>query len=304
VTSGRLVVVALAAAAGAGACAACGGSGRSTAPLVLADPGGAGSAAAAAAPGEAPFASPGERMSYRLAIHGVEVAAFAIAVGEVGDVEGRAAIAVEAGVQSTGIGALFKQVRTEFASWIDVGTGRPVVSRVTETAGADNPAIEVSEVRYVDLKPGAVPIAMTAPDGTQTVEDQVIEGVEVWDVPSILFQLRGWDADVGAELSAQVVRSRYVWRGRFRIAGRESRSTELGQIPTVRVEGIARRILRDGTWEPKGDQRAFTIWITDDADRVPVLIVGHTDFGDVRMEIVEYAAGQGNLRARAGTAAQ
>ena len=37
----------------------------------------------------------------------------------------------------------------------------------------------------------------------------------------------------------------------------------------------------------------YSIWVSDDADRVPLLLVAKTDYGDVRMEIIDYAAGQG-----------
>jgi hypothetical protein len=245
-----------------------------------------------------PFAAPGEQMQYRLSIFQVEVAAFAIAVGDPEPLEDHRVIVVQAGVQSTGIAAWFKQVRTDFASWIDVETGRPLVSRVVETAGKHDPAIETSVARYHDIHDGKLPITMTAPDGTETVEDQAVLGADgVWDVPSILMYLRGWEAEVGAKLTTQVVRSRYVWRGQFRVAKRESRVTELGRLPTVRIDGIARRLLRDGTWEPDGVVRELSVWITDDADRVPVLVVGHTDFGEVKMELVAYRPGHAaNLR--------
>jgi hypothetical protein len=35
------------------------------------------------------------------------------------------------------------------------------------------------------------------------------------------------------------------------------------------------------------------MWISDDADRVPLLMVAETDYGDIRMEIVDYTAGTG-----------
>jgi len=293
---GPVLVVLVAAACGGGHG---GAAGKGTpGPIALSDP----AAAALDLAAVPPFVAPGERMAYRLSVYKVEVGVFGIDVGDPTEVAGRRTIVVEAGVQSTGIAALFKKVRTEFASWVDVENGRPVLSRVTETAGADDPSIEVSEARFHGAHEGLLPIAMTAPDGTQTVEDQTVVGADVWDVPSILLYLRGWDAEVGAEMTAQVVRSRYVWRGQFRIAARETRVTELGQLPTVRIDGVARRILRDGTWEPRGDVREVSVWITDDADRVPVLVVGHTDFGDVRMEIVGYTAGHAaNLRDGVGS---
>ena len=42
----------------------------------------------------------------------------------------------------------------------------------------------------------------------------------------------------------------------------------------------------------QGD-RHYSIWVSDDADRVPLLLVAKTDYGDVKMEIIDYAAGQG-----------
>lgn len=287
--------VALALLVGAG----CGGGHASkptspTGPLALSDPANAPMDLA----GGRPFVSPGERMTYRLAIFKLEVGVFSVAVGDIEEVQGRRAIVVQAGVHSTGVGAMLKKVRTDFAAWVDVETGRPVLARVVETAGRNNPAIETSEARFHATHDGKLPIAMTRADGTEVVEDQTVSGV-VWDVPSIMLFLRGWDAEPGTEMTAQVMRSQYVWRGQFRVAKRESRVTELGQLPTVRIDAIARRMMRDGTWEPKGDVRKVSIWITDDADRVPVLVVAHTDFGDVRMEIVEYQAGAANLRSAA-----
>jgi hypothetical protein len=237
-----------------------------------------------------PFAAPGEQMAYRLSLHRVEVAAFSIVVGGVTEAHGRRVLPVEAGVQSTGIAALVKKVRTEFASWIDIDTGRPLLSRVTETAGVDDPSIETSEARYHAARPGTLPIALIEGEA-EKVEEQVVAGATVWDVPSILLHLRGWKGEVGDELTAEVVRSRYIWRSRLRIAARESVVTELGSLPAVRIEGVARRVLRDGTWEPNGARRNFSVWISDDADRVPVLIVAHTEYGDVRMQLVEYRPG-------------
>ena len=248
-------------------------------------------------PATPPFAAPGERMTYRLALHGVEVAAFSIAVGEVTEVVGRSALAVEAGVQSTGIAAVFKKVRTDFASWIDVQSGRPILGRVVETAGVNDPAIETSEARFHQLANRRLPIAIIATDASETIDQQTVMTETVWDVPSILLYLRGWKGEIGDELTTEIVRSRYIWRSRFRIAAHEAVVTDLGQLAATRIDGVSRRVLRDGKWEPQGDIRNMSLWITDDADRVPVLVVARTDFGDVRMAIVDYRGGRSaNLR--------
>src|SRR5690242_863998 len=66
-----------------------------------------------------PYAAPGEQMAYRLSLHRLEVAAFGISIGAVTESLGHQVLPVEAGVQSTGLAAMVKKVRTEFASWID-----------------------------------------------------------------------------------------------------------------------------------------------------------------------------------------
>jgi hypothetical protein len=34
--------------------------------------------------------------------------------------------------------------------------------------------------------------------------------------------------------------------------------------------------------------RTFSVWLSDDADRVPLKMVGHTELGDVTMDLTEY----------------
>ena len=58
----------------------------------------------------------------------------------------------------------------------------------------------------------------------------------------------------------------------------------------MRYDGEGVRILRDGSPDPASDRRRFSMWISDDADRVPVRLVAHTDYGDIRMDLVDYRA--------------
>ena len=61
-----------------------------------------------------------------------------------------------------------------------------------------------------------------------------------------------------------------------------------GDVGALKIEGASRRVRRDGTIDPSSDTRRYTMWISDDADRVPVLMVAHTDYGDLRMELAAY----------------
>ena len=65
-----------------------------------------------------------------------------------------------------------------------------------------------------------------------------------------------------------------------------------GNVAVVRYDGEGVRILRNGEIDPESDRRRFSIWISDDADRVPIRLVGKTDYGDVIMDLVQYEPGK------------
>ena len=91
-----------------------------------------------------------------------------------------------------------------------------------------------------------------------------------------------------------VIRSRYVWRTDITLAAYENLPTSMGDLPAVRIDGVSRRVARDGQIDPTNkDVRHYSMWFSDDADRVPLAIVAATDYGDLRMDIVEYVAGTG-----------
>jgi hypothetical protein len=81
-----------------------------------------------------------------------------------------------------------------------------------------------------------------------------------------------------------------VWRVQLTVGKREPVMTALGEFATVRFDGSGVRLLRDGTEDPESDRRKFSLWVSDDADRVPVRLVAHTDYGDIRMDLVDYRA--------------
>src|SRR5258707_805893 len=68
-----------------------------------------------------PLVTPGEHMQYRLALQGVELAAYDLAIGETSQVAGKPAILVQSHAKTVGLGALVK-VDDYFNSYLDVTT--------------------------------------------------------------------------------------------------------------------------------------------------------------------------------------
>jgi hypothetical protein len=251
-----------------------------------------------AMPARPPFVAPGEQMIYRVALHGVEVASFSVVAGDVVEVAGRRAVVVQSGVQTSGVASLVRQVADTFTSWIDVATGQPALFRAEEQASANDPAHEAVETRFHAAADGGIPVSVQR-GADEQLESQAA-ATAMHDLNSFLILLRGWDASPGSRAVLDVMRSRYAWRTQVSAGGYETVVTALGEMPALRFDGVSRRLTRAGGVDEKADARRYSVWISDDADRVPVLLVAHTDYGDIRMEIVDYRPGQ---RGRLGEAA-
>jgi hypothetical protein len=237
-----------------------------------------------------PFVAPGERMTFRVSAHGVTVATFAIAAGQVTDVENRRAIVVQAGASTAGLVALVKPVTMQLTSWIDIATGQPLLFRATESAGPEDDTVEQSEARLVDLEGGVFPITTVRPDTGEQVEQQVAQGTPL-DFPTVLLGLRRWEGQRGEQRTIEALRSRFLWRIQLTVGPRETIVTELGQLPAIRFDAMSWRLMRDGTIDKGSEARRWSVWISDDADRVPIRLVARTDYGDIEMAIVDYGTG-------------
>ncbi|MEZ4402610.1 MAG: DUF3108 domain-containing protein [Kofleriaceae bacterium] len=230
-------------------------------------------------------ARPGEQMIYRISLHGIDVAEFTVTVGAAVDLNGTTTIPVQTHAVSSPLLTLFHKVDDTLASWIDLETGRPVKFTAHEMASAKSDAVEDTQVWFA---PGAFKVEVMR-DGERLDEEQVVLH-DAYDIPSVLTFVRGWDADVGARATLDIMRSRTAWRADFTVGGHETTTTVLGDLAAVRVDGSGVRLRRDGSEDPASDRRKFSIWVSDDADRVPLRLVAHTDYGDIRMDLAAYSA--------------
>ena len=262
---------------------------NATAASLMIEPG----SKATALPPAPPFARPGERMVFRIALQQVEVAVFTISVGDVVEWAGKPALVVQAAAQSLGLASLVSKVDDQFASWVDISNGRPLLFRSHEGEGnGGSDGVDDAATHFFKQTATLVPVLIKGNAIGEKEESQRLGSAELWDMNSFFLVLRGWRGDIGSKIISDVVRSRFAWRTKIELVGKDTQVTALGKFPTLRFNGVARKLERDGK-EVMGDDRHFSLWITDDADRVPVIIVAKTDYGEVRMEIVDYAPGTG-----------
>ncbi len=238
-----------------------------------------------------PLVTPGEHMSYRLQLQNMELATYDFAVGEMTEVGGKKAIIVQSHAKATGLAQMVAKVDDYFTSWIDIETGRPLRWTTDEfaTKGDDK---ERTDARFFERQGTAVPIDFHVNDQPPVAEPQTVALQDVWDYNAFLVALRTWDAPEGSTLSSEVLRSRYLWHVDMKVKGKTTLTTAIGDFPAIQLDGHAVKVGRNN--QPVGDPpRDFSVWISDDDGRVPLQNVAKTDYGDIKLEITDYAPGTG-----------
>ena len=231
-------------------------------------------------------------MSYRLALGDVDLATYDVAVGDITEVAGRQAIGVQGHAKAVGFVSHVANIDDVFTSWIDIKTGRPLLWTVDEyaTKGTDK---ERTEARLAEREGDMVPITFHVNDEAPKPEPQKVSMTDVWDYNAFTVAVRSWDAPVGSTVSTEVFRSRFLWHVDLKVHSRETITTDLGDLPAIRIDGRTWKLGRDGTRFPNTEERIFTLWISDDDGRVPLRNDARTDYGDVKMTITEYNPGTG-----------
>lgn len=239
-----------------------------------------------------PLVTPGEHMSYRLQLQGMQLATYDLAVGEITAIGGKKAIVVQSHAKATGLAQVVAKVDDYFTSWIDTETGRPLRWSTDEyaTKGSDK---ERTDARFFERQGDVVPVDFHLNDAPPVPEPQTVSLPDVWDYNAFLVALRTWDAPVGSTLTAEVMRSRYMWHVEMKVVGKTKLVTALGEFPAVQLDGHTYKVDRKNVKVADSEPRDFSIWVSDDAGRVPLRILGHTDYGDIEMKIVDYSPGNG-----------
>src|SRR5439155_18808052 len=81
-----------------------------------------------------PLATPGEHMSYKLSLQGVELASYDLAIGELSELAGKPAILVQGHAKVIGFASFIATIDDRFTSWVDVATGHSLRFQTDESA--------------------------------------------------------------------------------------------------------------------------------------------------------------------------
>jgi len=227
--------------------------------------------------------NPGETMAFEVRLNGVLAGEAALAVGEVGEVDGKRAVVVKSRAATAGAVAVIAKIVDEATTTIDLATGRPMLldtfveqgaKRTEAHATFTGTVADVTYKRSDEEKPHTFKINF----GQNPVHD----------THSAMAQVRGWRPTPGATRSVFVVGGRRLWRVDVRLAGTETVGSALGNRRAIKFEGQSFRAKPNFEIEANRPARTFTVWLSDDADRVPLKVLAHTELGDVTVDLTDY----------------
>jgi hypothetical protein len=232
-------------------------------------------------------------MQYKLSLQGIEVATYALGVGEITELGDKRAIVVQGHAKVSGLAAFIATIDDRFTSWVDVATGRPLRFQTDEYSSGSKTDIEHSVIDFAARAGDIVPVTFHVNDVPPRPEPQKVSQPVAWDYNAFLLALRAWEGAPGTALASEVFRSRWIWHVDVTIHGKEKLVTELGELPALRIDGRTYKLDRKGVREADSAERMFSMWISDDDGRVPLEIKATTDYGDLKMRIVDYQPGTG-----------
>ena len=259
------------------------GCGRQAAPVFIPfDP--AQSAAAASLPeAKRLYFVAGEKLTWDVSLFGVEGGRPRLPIGEPGLLDGKPVLQVTAEAESSGFAAAFQRMHDSVSSWIDVETGVP--TRTESAAEQRGKPLLVKTIRrqgepWADLR-------MWLGDAPE-VRRAVKLPADTQDPLSAILLLRSWAAPLGARSSFCTLGGMKLWRTELVVSGREVVSSPLGERVAVRISAVSRRLLSDFRVDRAAKSRSFTLWLSDDADRIPLRVQAKTEFGDIEVRATSY----------------
>jgi hypothetical protein len=231
-----------------------------------------------------PLFQSGEQITWEVTFRGIEGGRARMAIGETALVDGRQVLALHADAESSGLLAIVKTMHDDVSAWLDADTGLPL-----RTVGNSNTSGKETHAEATfDHVAHRAQIAYSIGKGPLQKTGRRLPPTGTYDPLGVILMLRGWDAPDGARTIFHTLGGRTVWRTELVVDGRELRDTKLGKLACIRMTGSSRRLSSALAVDEKRPARKFTVWLTDDARRVPLQIRAYTEMGDLDVQLTSY----------------
>lgn len=246
-------------------------------------------ARAAAEPEAEPSARRGEAFTFSLKLGPIEGGRARMAIAPPHREGDRLLVNVVGEAEAVGLVKLLTRLRDDYRLVLDADTFLPRTIHVVETGLSQR-------TLNVELAGRKADILVTRKDAQRRLLG--VLPVEVHDPVTALLALRAARLFDGDRLELVVLDGSAFYRGWIDVAGREELELPQGRRRVVRLSCSGERVNENGI-KMNRPLRHGTIWLSDDAQRVPLRIEGETDFGKARFELTSYEPPKKALKAPA-----
>jgi hypothetical protein len=237
---------------------------------------------AAAASFAHPGVRPGEAMTFRLYLGGIETGRARMSVGHPMHKDGRRLVAVHGQAETTSIMKIVARMDEDYQLVLDAGTLLP-----REVVSVEHGMRDRRIASRVDGRAIAHDVRL----GEQRGASKRVAPTEVRDPLCAFFALRALALASGDVLRLDVLDGTVLWRTRLTVRreplrlGDQARARE-----AIRIDGETARI--DDAGRPlAGATRHLSVWMSDDGDRALLRMECDTDLGRAAIELTSYQRG-------------
>jgi hypothetical protein len=205
---------------------------------------------------------------------------------------GKAALPVRATASTAGIVAVFGNASATSAGLIDLDTNAPLEGTWSFDVGDVEARFDMTfkgasyrmrEERHQEGKPDKPPRFRPVTLPTEQA---------LHDAHTILGYLRSWDAPEGARGHLYMTMGKILYRVDAVVVGAESVPTARGPVAARRIDGVATRV-NDRTLKPSNaSARTFSIWVSDDEERIPQRVLVETKGITFALELARHEKGE------------
>lgn len=224
----------------------------------------------------------GEQMSFEVRVAGILAGEASFSTVQVDRDAAPPTALLTSTIRSAGALALVKDVRDDATTLLALDGLHPL--RTTSAVRA-NPRDYDAETRFAG---GEVTIDFRPLTGEPQRLRYDFGGDVAHDAHSAMATMRVWQAPPGTRRTLWVLGGRRIWKVDVTMGPTEVLNVYGGNQQLVRIDGVATRALANRTLDTKRKPRTFTVWMSDDADRVPFRVSAGTELGDVVIDLVDY----------------
>ncbi len=248
-----------------------------------------------------------EQLVYDVTWMGIKAGQATLEIEGVGDFRGQPAVHLATTAHSTPFISKFYRVNDRSESYLGLDPLRALhfekhlrEGRYRHDSWTDfDYRRRTATFRYLDFSP--VPKGITRLEEAERYGKFVTQkfplAADSLDELSVLYYVRTLSLQVGHTQYPRVFASRKNWELEVRVLGREVLNTIFGPRQTLVVEPLLKF---EGIFQQRG---RLTVWLTDDAERIPVMMKSEVKFGSFVSTLVRRTAGPAVARAeRAGRA--